>query len=314
MPYKTGIVVFTRQIVRRWKRTVSLIPRLTGVLALYIFYSLFRKPETHPKPFGRCSLSVGNFKDKMLNRWNLEEYEWHHVNQPTLFFGMYSLLDFFDFRFHTGQSFVFWCGSDILIFWNFSIIRGLLKKQLSKATHYCENTKEQELLKHMGIEAIICPVVLEDPANFPVTYRPNQRPDVFLSAHPDREEEYGVGLVEKIAPKVPEVTFHIYGVGGKSKHINVMYHGRVSPEQFNKEIPSYQAALRTNEVDGASEIMMKSILLGQWPITRIAYPHVSNYKNEQELIRHLKNLRFKRNPNFASRTFYLKQKLNRTPF
>ena len=98
---------------------------------------------------------------------------------------------------------------------------------------------------------------------------------------------------------VPWVTFHFYGAFGNHQHKNVVYHGRVPPDQFNREIKRYHCGLRPNEHDGNSEIAMKSVLSGGYPITRIKYPHIDSYETEEELIALLKDLKNKKAPNPA---------------
>src|SRR3972149_1644216 len=113
---------------------------------------------------------------------------------------------------------------------------------------------------------------------------------IFLCGHQKREGEYGWDLVDWLAEQLPEFTFHLYGVDKTDNprlldtlneidtyKSNIIRHGKVSPEQFNREIAQYQCGLRTNEHDGASEVMVKSLLNGGYPITRIKYPNVWNY-------------------------------------
>ena len=53
-------------------------------------------------------------------------------------------------------------------------------------------------------------------------------------------------------------------------------HGRVAQEVMNEEIKEMQGALRLTEMDGFSEILAKSILWGQWPVSLIKYSHILN--------------------------------------
>jgi hypothetical protein len=54
---------------------------------------------------------------------------------------------------------------------------------------------------------------------------------------------------------------------------------------------------------------MKSLLLGQYPITRIAYDGIWNYKTEEELISLIHKLTHMKEPNVKVREEWIK-KLN----
>lgn len=189
----------------------------------------------------------------------------------TIFFGMYHPGDYVRLLLHRGRRTVFWCGSDILnlkqrLYW-LPIIRSI------DAEHICENAVEFAMLSTMGIYATILPSLFESPENIEVCYKQSDTPHVYLCVHPGREEEYGINFLEKFVFLVPEVIFHIYGTEGIS-HENIVYHGIVPNWQFNLEIKEYQAALRLNEFDGFSEVLAKSVLMGQYPISYIPYPHI----------------------------------------
>ena len=134
-----------------------------------------------------------------------------------------------------------------------------------------------------------------------------------MSGHPNREEEYGFGLATRLAEKLPEFTFHLYGAGYRGKVGNIIIHGQVPEKDFNEEIKNYQIALRSNLHDGFSEILAKGVLLGQVCISRIKYPHILNYSSEDELVKILKEAKFVQKPNIVGRNYYIKT-LNRFPW
>ena len=163
----------------------------------------------------------------------------------------------------------------------------------------------------MGIEAEVLPQFFGDSNDFQPCFKPSETPHVFINSHERREEEYGVGLITEIADHVPDVKFHIYGVKFPSNQENVIYHGKVSEEQFNEEIKNYHAGLRLNKFDGNSDVVMKSVLLGQYPITYLQYPHIDcceTTETTKPLIRLLKGLKEKKVANPASE--YWRQRLN----
>ena len=148
-----------------------------------------------------------------------------------------------------------------------------------------------------------------DVNDFPVSYTQSYRPRVFLCAHKGRDKEYGVETVLRIAPLLPEVLFVIYGVGGLGL-VNVLLREEVSEQQFNEEIGQYQACLRFNKFDGFADCVAKSLLLGQYPITKIPFPLIDSFSGDSDLIQKLRMLPYKHNPNPHSE-WWRKQLCNR---
>lgn len=252
------------------------------------------------------SSAVSNFDDKILKIWGLEKWEgMNDEDLHVLFFGLYVDYDFDVFYFHSGKKTVFWCGSDIV-----RVLRDPERQRklrlYPEAEHYCENELEAEELRSVGINPIVAPSFLEDIDDFPASYFPTEKPHIYLSGHDYREEEYGFGLVDRLADRFPDYTFHLYGVGEPYIKGNIVSHGRVSPEQFNEEIKHYQCGLRPNDHDGFSEVTAKSVLMGQYPITKIPYPNILSYQTEEELVELLGKLKFIKEPNLVARDYWRK--------
>ena len=259
----------------------------------------------------RVSSSVIGFREKAERIWKLERYKFpQDIFKPVVFFGLYHWVDYLRFIIHRGKKTIAWCGSDIL-----NLNKFLTK--LFQAKHYCENEVERDKLRSVGISAEIRPTFLEDVNDFPITYKQSRRPQVFISTREGREKEYGVNLIYKIAGGLPHIVFHIYGLSWWTSEMpirkNVILHGLVSEKQFNEEIKNYQAGLRLNEFDGFSEVLAKSILSGQYPISRIKYPMIDNYETEEELVALLKDLKNKIEPNYKAREFW-KNYVNKLEF
>jgi hypothetical protein len=263
----------------------------------------------------KISASVINFKERALRTWGMEE--WKGLKDgDVVFFGLYNDRDFAVFDLFKGNKSVFWCGSDIMFALRDYERRRVLKNNPCK--HYCENELEANELRSIGLDPIIVPSFLDDVSKYDITFTQSKEPHIFLSGHDNREEEYGVGIVERIASKVPFATFHIYGVNKDStcftgNNPNVIYHGRVPEAQFDEEIKGYQCGLRTNTHDGFSEITCKNLLHGGYPITRIPYEGIWNYTNEAELIALIEKLRDVETPNTEARNLYL-NKINKFDF
>jgi len=283
----------------------------------------------------RCSSTVHNFRDKILKYWKLEEATYPRDKyNPVVFFGMYHIGDWKNFFRYRGKKAIFWCGGDILNFkrnWFFGDGRArniskilnwipwnkiLLCLSGSKVDHYVENEAEYRQLKELRVNAKIYPSFLDSVDNFPVSFKPSSTPHVFLCMHKHREVEYGIKTVELMSRKFPYIVFHIYGIDnydGLNGRKNIVFHGQVSEKQFNEEIKNYQAGLRCNEYDGFSEVVIKSVLLGQYPISRIEYPHVWSYTTNTELESYLYRLAYIKQPNLEAREFWLNN-INKQPF
>ncbi|MCK9370401.1 hypothetical protein M0R04_10875 [Candidatus Dojkabacteria bacterium] len=236
----------------------------------------------------RVSSSIANFKDKAERRLSYE-------GDYTLFLGLYHWIDYLKFLLTLGKKRVLWCGSDILNlnkFWAFIL-------KLTKAEHICENQVEQGVLSGFGIEPRVQPVLLTNPKRYKRCFRPSKYPEVFVNCHEGRTKEYGLETIIKIAPKLPEVLFHIYGIEPYDPFLpnNIVFHGKVSESEFDKDIKQYQGALRLNLFDGFGEVLAKSILMGQYPISKIQYPGITSYVNENDLITKIRALKYKKKPN-----------------
>lgn len=275
----------------------------------------------------RVSGSIEPFREKALKIWKMEARKVGEYDCDCCFFGLYALGDWEVFMKQRGKRFVLWAGGDILNLkrgYCDSDGTGLAKSKrwswvpwhwifkIFKAEHYCENEVEAAELYRLGINAKVVPSFLEDVDNFEVCFKPSKKPQVYISAREGNSEAYGESLIERIAPSVPEVIFHFYGITRPS-HDNIIYHGNVSPEIFNNEIKNYQGCIRANESDGFSELIGKACLMGQYPISRIKYDGIWHYKTDQELIAYLQLLGTMEEPNLESREWILNN-VNRYPW
>jgi len=264
----------------------------------------------------RCSLSVINFRDKIKEAWGLEE--WQGENDPdqnVLFFGLYTLHDFDAYWYHEGKKSVFWCGSDILnVMQNIEFQRRL--KLYPDTEHFCETEAEAENLRMLGIKPKIVPSFLEDENSFPISYLRSETPHVWMCAHPGREVEYGLDVIYRIASKLPDYTFHVYGVYDwleEEQPKNVLFHGQVPNEQLNKEIRQYQCGFRGNTHEGLSEVPVKSVLMGQYAITRMPFEWFWNFQTDEELVNLLLKVKGRKEWNKDGRG-KLRGRLNKFPW
>jgi hypothetical protein len=174
--------------------------------------------------------------------------------------------------------------------------------------NWCENEVEQDALKKLGIESKVCPSFLGDVKKFNNCYERSNIPKVYTSVSGDNFEMYGWDKIIDLALDYPYIEFHLYGSNkwDKARPNNIIIHGRVSNEQMNREIKKMQGALRLTKFDGFSEVLAKSLLMGQWPISLIPYPYTLSVERIGDLI----NMR---NSNIQGREYYL-MRLNKFPW
>lgn len=290
----------------------------------------------------RYSTSVKNFGKKAIIKWGIEE--WKGIDDPDqdlLFFGLFHDRDFEVYHNFKGKKTVFWCGGDILRLLEDYERQRVLK--INPAKHYCETQEQATKLRSVGIEPEVVPSYLgemltpsfEAPVlkvskiddagmvnveDTNLDSLPNWK--IWMTAHPHREQEYGLDQAKHLAKLFDDVEFHFYGVEkeyeGKiltelDNLPNVFYHGEVPEERFDEEIANYHCGLRCNESDGVSEVVVKSILLGQYPISRLPYEGVWQYHNFLELVELVKKLKEQRTPNYRTRNLWV-FKLNNFDF
>lgn len=264
----------------------------------------------------RCSLSVVNFKEKIEKVWNLGEWKGKDdLDQDVLFFGLYTMHDYDAWWYHEGKKTVFWCGSDIINAMNNIEFRRRLNLY-PDAKHFCETKEEQENLKDIDIKAEVVPSFLENENDFPITYQSSETPHIWMCAHPEREVEYGVDVMLRMARKFPDYNFHIYGIFDwpeEETPNNVTYHGQVQNDHLNYEIRQYQCGFRGNTHEGLSEVPVKAVLMGQYAITRMSLEWFWNYKTDEELEELLKKLKGMKSWNRDGRR-NMKGKLNKFPW
>lgn len=268
--------------------------------------------------FCRWSPTLGELEDTAENIWGTLPYE-ADFNAPTVFFGLYGLPDFYALWRHKGKRWILWAGTDIIHFKNgywledgggIRLDPQVLAEWIDKhCENWCENEVEQATLREVGIEAHVGPSFLGDVMEFNTSYHQNDIPQLYASVSGDNFEQYGWHLIPDIARANPGVEFHLYGNRTQPPYNfpeNVILHGRVPKEQMNDEIKRMQGGLRLTRFDGFSEILAKSVLWGQWPVSLIPYPHMLG-------VDQIGMLKDKNEANYAGRHHY-QNILNKYPW
>ena len=270
------------------------------------------------------SPTLGALENTHQEVWGTDEYT--DQERPTVFFGLYGLPDFYTLWRHQGERHILWAGSDITHLKNHYWLedgggirvdnKGICEWINKHCTNWCENKVEAQELMKLGIYANIQPSFLGDINDFELSFKPGNK--VYASVSGDNFELYGWDKIEVLAKENPEIEFHLYGnnkpwpvesITSDAPYIhrpNIFVHGRVPKEQMNAEIKEMQGGLRMTEFDGFSEILAKSILWGQWPISLIEYPHILKPNQLWHIVKHS-------NPNIEGREYYLTT-LNQYPW
>ena len=257
----------------------------------------------------------GGFAGTPNDVWGTTDYV--NDKSPTVFFGIYGLPDFYTLWRHKGRKAILWCGSDITHFVNgywlddegkIKINPIPLAEWINKnCESYVENEVEYQALRKVGVESKIVPSFLGDVNDYKVCYTHSDRPKVYTSVSGDNFELYGWDKITDLAKAHPKTEFHLYGNTAEFPcEKNMILHGRVSQEQMNQEIKQMQGALRLTEFDGASELIIKAMLWGQYAFSLIPYNGVDNVSD-------LHLLPYHENPNLGGREWWLKN-LNKFPW
>lgn len=261
----------------------------------------------------RWAPSLGQLESTHQKVWGTKSYGGDDLDKPTVFFGLYGLNDFFALWRHRGKKWILWAGSDIQHFlagyWldEEGKIR-IHPTQISSwidtyCESYVENEVEKSALASVGIRSKVVPSFLGDVKKFKISYGNWGKPRLYTSVSGDNFKLYGWDKIPELARKHPDIEFHLYGSEHQyAKDLasipNVINHGRVPKERMNEEIREMQGALRLTEFDGFSEILAKSILMGQYPVSNIEYKHMLTPAT-------MNLLSLANEPNIAGRYHYL---------
>ena len=262
--------------------------------------------------------TLGKLESTAKKVWETDEYT--DQERPTVFMGLYGFPDFYALWRHKGIKEVFWCGTDILHFeegyWLedegkhfFSVFaRNDLAMWLSRnCGHWVENEVERDRLWKCGILARIQLSFLGDINKFSISFKPGNK--LYTSVSGNNFEQYGWDKIQNLALNNPKIEFFLYGntIEPTYKYSsNVTIRGRVSKERMNKEIMDMQGSLRLTEFDGASEIIVKAMLMGQYCFSLIDYPFV----NHPSTLHTLPSIQ---KPNFEGREWW-RENLNNFPW
>jgi hypothetical protein len=171
---------------------------------------------------------------------------------------------------HTGKKYVCWHGNDI------KALAGTFVKYINivrnpEITHVCLNYVLQGELFQLGIYAIHRYIFWADPD----AYMPeeNLTKDCFMCANKARGGEYGEMIMNSLAWKFPDWTFHIFGIEPTIPVYcdNVKYYGWIPEDEMDVLTKNFGLCFRYNIHDGFPQVMCKALLRNQFVITRLDY-------------------------------------------
>ena len=151
--------------------------------------------------------------------------------------------------------------------------------------NYVENEVEYKALENVGIISKVVPSFLGNVKN----YTPQKLSDkerYYSSVSGNNFKLYGWDKINKIAGQNPNAKYYLYGntIEWEAPK-NVIVRGRVSQQEMDNEIKTMTGAIVALEFAGFSEIIAKSILWGQRPISSIHYPFLDSKNPRQELLK-----------------------------
>jgi hypothetical protein len=244
------------------------------------------------------------FGDRMQSLWGYRKY--NHLTdryKPVFFEGLYFVEDYFELMLHCGEKKIFWNGTDIKIVSSMDILQRIIRE--IEAKHYCHSADRQKALGIVGIRADVHPLFFGDLSKYQVSYEQSYSPQVYMHCNAGREVEYKLPEALAIAKEADWVTFNIYGVSGENTS-NVIYHGWVDESMMDEEIKKYHGFISFTPDKHASQTMVKSALMAQYPISVNPISGVWHGKNKEEMLNYLSIIGEQKAPNYELREKYLK--------
>lgn len=242
----------------------------------------------------RWAPSLGKLEGTAEEVWGTAPYNPEtDIEKPCVFFGLYGLPDFYALWRHEGKKWILWAGSDIRHFlggyWLDEAGEVLIEPSplatwiRRNCESWVENDAEKKALEDVGIESSVCPSFLGNVDNF-TPQEISEEPRYYSSVSGNDFGLYGWDAINAAAEKNPRITYYLYGntVPWHGPQ-NVVVRGRMPKEAMNEEIKSMTGAMRMVAFEGCSELIVKSVLWGQRPVSLIPYKFL-NSKNPRKAL------------------------------
>ena len=212
----------------------------------------------------RVSGSVAPFREKMMSKYNLLEY--NDKNSPAVFFGLYNDTDYTAAESHKSHIIVVWCGTDALKLEKF---KDRVKK-LKNVVHIAMSEFISNTLNKYGIKHKILPIT---PTKLIKNRKDRGNKVYFYTSKTDRLK-YGGDLLEEVKKRIP---FEV--VEG--------YHGKFNKEELEKVYEDTFIGLRLTKHDGLPNTVVELGLMGRKCVYNGNLTNSLPYKNIDDIVNHI---------------------------
>lgn len=208
----------------------------------------------------RVSKSVIKFKEQMMEKYGLKPYKYDDL--PTVFFGLYNMIDYKEFQLHQGKSIIVWCGSDSL---KIDKYKEYLPK-IKSVTNIAMSSFISEDLTKYDIPHIIFPIT---PTKV-IKNLKTRGENIYFYGSLDNDF-YGYETLKKIKDKIPH-------------KIIITQKDTYSKEELQQIYESCFIGLRLTKHDGLPNTVCELGLMGRRCIYNGNLPNAIPYKNNQDII------------------------------
>lgn len=214
------------------------------------------------------------FKDKMLNKFNLKNYDMKKIDTNCLFFGMYYKEDYDKLINHKGNKYLLLGGSDTKYNYFNSIINNLIYNKIiiiCQSKHIYDYLLDKYTKKYLWL-CPVTPVIIE---NF---YEPNniKGNSIYIYTSDKKSEIYGKSIYDIIIERLKEKYNFIICTAHSYKNIKDIY-------------KKCFVGLRLTNFDGLGATNIELGLMGIKSITNNISPNCLKWETVEDIIEHIEN-------------------------
>jgi hypothetical protein len=205
-------------------------------------------------------------------------------NKPTMFW-MYFKEDYDTLANHTGDKYICWHGTDVLRF-NAYFKQYINLIRNPEIIHIFLNHITQSEMFQLGVYGVQEYIFWGDASRY--TPEADLTKDCFITAKPENGQQYGESIINSLAWKYPEWTFHIFGIEPTIPVYcdNVKYYGWIEEDDMDEKTRKFGICLRYNTHDGFPQVMCKALLREQFVLTQLPYKKMTvEFRSTSELFK-----------------------------
>ena len=196
----------------------------------------------------------------------------------------------------------YWVGTDVLNLKNEEELKYALK--LNKLIHFnlTQSPNLKRELQQKGIKSIYLPLETIKTKNYPITLLPKKTAVLFyVPKNETLNKFYGTDLVERTAKKNRDLKFYaIENDNYSPAQKNIINLGFTDSKKAIRKSSVY---LRLTKHDGLPILLLESLACGRYVIFSRKMPECYFGKNLAQINRALRNIKNKKNPNYAGAKF-----------